>query len=101
MKIEEILSIDANSTCTLAEAIFGDNEDLTPDEREVLTSSSYGFEALLKYGIPWQESPENRVKYWEKYKDEIIAGTKAMNLLKTKTPKEILAAFDLYERTNK
>ena len=39
MKIEEILSIDANSTCTLAEAIFGDNEDLTPDEREVLTLS--------------------------------------------------------------
>lgn len=104
MKIEEILSIDvkdAVSRPSLMEAIFGDNENLTSEEQEVLTSSLYGLNSLSKYAIPWQESPENRIKYWEKHKDEIIAGAKAMNLLSTKTPEEILVAFDLYERTNK
>lgn len=104
MKIEEILSIDikdAVSRPSLMEAIFGDNEDLTSDEQEVLTSLLFGLKSLSKYAIPWQESPENRIKYWESHKDEIIAGAKAINLLSTKTPEEIRAAFELYERTNK
>lgn len=104
MKIEEILSInikDAVSRPPLMEAIFGDNEVLTSEEQEALTSSLYGLNSLSKYAIPWQKSPENRIKYWETHKDEIIAGAKAMNLLSTKTPEEILAAFELYERTNK
>lgn len=104
MKIEEILSIDikdAFSSPSLMDAIFGDNEDLTSEEQEALAISLFGLNSLSKYSIPWQESPENRIKYWENHKDEIIAGAKAMNLLSTKTSEEILAAFELYERTNK